>query len=62
MNAGVPDVAEQTARRYASGSAIEVHFNPTRPEESVLEPRVPRSWVFALVIAVAMLGLAAYMY
>jgi hypothetical protein len=62
MNAGVPDAAEQTARRYASGSTVEVHFNPKRPDESVLEPRVPRSWVFALVIAVAMLVLAAYLY
>ena len=62
MNKNVPYLAEQTAQRYPSGSAVDVRFNPNRPNESVLEPRVPRSWLFALAIAVALLVLAGYMY
>ena len=62
LNRGVPDFAEKTVQRYASGSTIDVRFNPRRPSESVLEPRVPSAWLFAVAIAVALLILAGYLY
>ena len=62
MNKGVPDFAQKIVQRYASGNAIDVRFNPKRPGESVLEPRVPKAWIFALVIAVALLILSVQMY
>jgi hypothetical protein len=62
MNRGVPDFAEATVRRYTGGSRVDVRYNPKRPSESVLEPRVPGSWIFALVIAVALLILAGHVY
>jgi len=62
MNKGVTDFAQEVVQRYASGSAVDVHFNPARPGESVLEPRVPKAWIFALVIAVALLILAVRIY
>jgi Protein of unknown function (DUF3592) len=62
MNKGVADFAQKIVQRYASGSAVDVRFNPKRPGESVLEPRVPKAWIFALVIAVALLILSVHMY
>ena len=62
MNRGVADFAQKTADRYAVGTAVDVRYNPKRPGDCVLEPRVPRSWIFAFVIAVALLVLAAHMY
>ena len=62
LNRGVPDFSEKTVQRYASGSTIDVRFNPKRPSESVLEPRVPRAWLLAVAIAVALLILAGYLY
>jgi hypothetical protein len=62
MHRGVADFAQQVASRYAAGTTVDVRYNPKRPEECVLEPRVPLSWIFALVIAVALLVLAAYMW
>jgi hypothetical protein len=62
LNRGVPDFAEKIVRRYASGSAVEVRYNPKRLEESVLEPRLPGSWVLALVIAIGLFALAANLY
>jgi hypothetical protein len=62
MNKGVPDFAQKVVQRYASGSAVDVRFNPKRPGESVLEPRVPKAWIFALVIAVALLILSVHIY
>jgi hypothetical protein len=62
MNKGVADFAQKTAQRYAEGSTVDVRFNPKCPGESVLEPRVPKAWLFALVIAVALLVLAVHMY
>jgi hypothetical protein len=48
--------------RYPGGSAVAVRYNPRRPDESVLEPRVPRSWIFGAAIGVALLVLAVYTY
>jgi len=62
LNRGIPDFAEKIVQRYRSGTAVEVRYNPKRPADCVLEPRVPGGWIFALVIAVALLGLAAYVY
>jgi phage terminase large subunit-like protein len=62
MDKGVDVFAQAVAKRYATGSAVDVRFNPQRPAESVLEPRVPRAWIFALAIAVGLLILAAWIY
>jgi len=62
MNRGVADFAESVVQRYASGSPVDVRFNPKRPGESVLEARVPKAWVLALSIAVALLILAVHVY
>jgi hypothetical protein len=62
INNGVPIFAEKTVQRYPCGSAVDVHFNPKRPSESVLEPRVPAGWILVLVIAVALLALARHIY
>jgi hypothetical protein len=62
MDKGVADFAHKTAQRYASGSTVDVRFNPKRHSDSVLEPRVPKAWIYALVIAVALLVLSVRMY
>ena len=62
LNRGIPDVAEKIVQRYKGGMAVEVRYNPKRPGDCVLEPRVPVGWIFALVIALALLGLAVYVY
>ena len=62
MNKGVPDFAEKVVQRYSSGSAVDVRYDPKRPGQSVLEARVPKGWIYALVIAVALLVLAGHTY
>jgi hypothetical protein len=62
LNRGVPEFAEKLVERYPSGSAVMVRYNPKRPDESVLEPRVPASWIFGAAVGVALLVLAAYTY
>src|SRR5689334_21867377 len=52
LDRGVPDVAAEVVRRYPAGSSVDVRYNPRHVAESVLEPRVPRSWIFALIIAI----------
>ena len=59
---GVREFAEKVVDRYPGGSVVAVRYNPGRPDESVLEPRVPRSWIFGAAIGVALLVLAAYTY
>jgi hypothetical protein len=48
--------------RYPVESAVAVRYNPKRPDESVLEPRVPGSWIFGAAVGVGLLVLAAYTY
>ena len=62
LNRGVPDFAAEVVRRYPAGTPVDVRYNPRHVAESVLEPRVPRSWVFALAIALGLLALAAREY
>ena len=62
MNKAVADFAEKIAQRYSSGSAVDVRYDPKRPGQSVLEARVPKGWIYALVIAVALLVLAGHTY
>jgi len=62
LNRGVPEFAQKVVDRYPIGSAVAVRYNPRRPDESVLEPRVPGSWVFGAAVGVALLVLAAYTY
>ncbi|MFL6538561.1 MAG: DUF3592 domain-containing protein [Chthoniobacterales bacterium] len=61
-NRAVPEFAEKIVQRYPTGSDIDVHYNPKRHDQAVLEPRVPRSWILALLIAVALLGVAVHIY
>src|ERR1700704_5599246 len=49
FNRGVTIFAEKTVQRYPCGRTVDVGFNPKRPSESVLEPRVPAGWIFVLV-------------
>jgi hypothetical protein len=62
FNRGVPDFAEAIVQRYAEGSEVEVRYNPKRPGECVLEPRAPRSWIFAAVLSAGLLAAAAWVY
>ena len=62
LNRGVPEFAEKVVERYRAGSTVAVRYNPKRPDESVLEPRVPGSWIFGAVIGVSLIVLAAYTY
>ena len=51
INRGAPLFAEKTVARYPSGSTVDVRFNPKRPSESVLEPRVPAGWILVALIS-----------
>ncbi len=62
LNRGVPDFAEKIVQHYARGNPVEVRYNPKRPEESVLEARLPASWILALLIAIGLFALAANLY
>ena len=62
LNRGVPEFAQKVVERYPGGSAVAVRYNPRRPDESVLEPRVPGSWILGAAVGVALLVLAAYTY
>jgi hypothetical protein len=62
LNRGVPDLAAEVVRRYPQGSSVDVRYNPRHLPESVLEPRVPRSWIFALAIAAGLLAMAVREY
>lgn len=62
MDRGVADFAGKIARRYPEGGLVDVRYDPTRPQDSVLEPRVPRSGWLVIAIAVGLLGLAWHLY
>ena len=62
LNRGVPEFAQKVVDRYPIGSAVAVRYNPRRPDESVLEARVPNSWIFGAAVGVALLVLAVYTY
>jgi hypothetical protein len=62
LNRGVPEFAQEVVNRYPAGGAVTVRYNPRRPDESVLEPRVPGSWIFGAAVGVALLVLAAYVH
>lgn len=59
---GAPVFAEKMVARYPTASSVDVRFNPKRPGEPVLEPRVPAGWILLAVIAVALLALAVRIY
>jgi hypothetical protein len=62
LDRGVPEFAQKVIDRYPVGSAVAVRYNPRRPDESVLEARVPNSWMFGAAVGVALLLLAVYTY
>jgi uncharacterized Zn-binding protein involved in type VI secretion len=50
--------AQKKASQYATGMAVSVHYNPNKPEESVLETSASGSTVFMVVgILFAVIGL-----
>jgi hypothetical protein len=50
--------AQKKAGQYAAGMAVSVHYNPNKPEESVLETSAGGSTVFMVVgIVFAVIGL-----
>jgi len=62
LDRGVPEFAQKVIDRYPVGSAVAVRYNPRRPDESVLEARVPNSWMFGAAVGVALLLLAVHTY
>jgi hypothetical protein len=62
LDRGVPEFAQKVIDHYPGGSSVAVRYNPRRPDESVLEPRVPGSWIFGAAVGVALLVLAVYTY
>ena len=62
LNRGIPDFAEKIVQRYKNGTTVDVRYNPKRPADCVLEPRLGAGWIFAFAIAAALLGLAVYVY
>ena len=62
LDCGVPEFAQKVIGRYPVGTAVAVRYNPKRPDESVLEPRVPGSWILAAAVGIALLVLAVYTY
>jgi hypothetical protein len=59
VSASTDALASRTAAKYPVGTAVDVHYNPDNPADSVLEPRVAILWLFWLMPAV-MLALAYY--
>lgn len=62
MDRGIADFAAQVAARYPQGGVVDVRYDPARPQDCVLEPRVPRGSWLVIAIAVALLGLAGHLY
>ena len=60
LDRGIPEFAQKVVDLYPVGNAVAVRYNPRRPDESVLEPRVPGSWIFGAAVGVALLLLAVY--
>lgn len=54
-----PEHARQIVRRYPKGQKVSVNFNPTHPNESVLEPGVTYVSYLPLVIGVVFFGVGA---
>jgi len=54
---------DRTLDKYRQGTAIEVHFKPTDPAVSVLEPvefSLFRSWVISLAVLLVLLAVIAW--
>ena len=59
VSASTDALARRVAAKYPVGVAVEVHYNPDNPADSVLEPRATVLWLFWLMPA-AVLALAYY--
>jgi hypothetical protein len=51
ISATIPALADRAARRYPIGTAVNVHYNPEDPGESVLEPHTGASYLLWLAAA-----------
>lgn len=47
--------------KYAVGTEVEVYYNPAKPADAMLEPGVPSSAVFLLVLLFIFLGTFGYL-
>jgi hypothetical protein len=50
--------AEAAMAEYVPGSSIEVHYDPDRPNRSVIEPGPDRQAWFGLVVGIGLLAIA----
>jgi hypothetical protein len=55
---GVKSKAQTLVDQYAVGQTVQVHYNPRRPGQSVLETGLAPSWRTALIFSLVMLGIA----
>jgi hypothetical protein len=51
ISATIPALADRAARRYPVGTAVDVHYNPQDPGESVLEPHTRASYLLWIAAA-----------
>jgi hypothetical protein len=52
----VRKTAEKMVDRYPVGSRVQVHYNPRRPKQAVLEPGASLPPAVALIVVIAMLA------
>ncbi|CAN0457817.1 unnamed protein product, partial [Hapterophycus canaliculatus] len=51
------DALNALSGKYSKAAAVQIHFNPTDPASSVLEPGVPgMAWIFLVVGITMMIG------
>jgi hypothetical protein len=59
VSSNIAALVRSGAARYPAGSAVEIHYNPDNPAESILNPRVGALWLLWLIRA-AVLALAYF--
>lgn len=61
IGTNTPEAAQAMISRYPAGAVVPLHYDPARPEYSVLEPRVTTNLVWGIVagIPLIILGVVA---
>jgi Protein of unknown function (DUF3592) len=54
VSSDIAALVRPSAARYPAGSAIDVHYNPDNPAESILDPRVGPLRLLWLIPAAAL--------
>lgn len=57
-----PDEAQATLARYPVGATVPVHYNPQKPEESVLEPKAKGGLRALTSVTAAFTGIGALFF